>query len=149
MSSRANVDPNYMIPNYFENPVLRPYLANVRNWQCYIRFLGLPDRRENPDILIDRLFVTPLLARRYISPDENPKSWADEAETLLDALAENTPLVLLGDPGIGKSTFLNYVAWLLSRPAENALIDRMGWRLPLPMVLRSCRFAGSRTSMDC
>ena len=142
MSSRANVDPNYMIPNYFENPVLRPYLANVRNWQCYIRFLGLPDRRDNPDILIDRLFVTPLLARRYVSPDENPKSWADEAETLLDALAENSPLVLLGDPGIGKSTFLNYVAWLLSRPAENALIGRMGWRLPLPMVLRELPVRG-------
>ena len=142
MSSRANVDPNYMIPNYFENPVLRPYLANVRNWQCYIRFLGLPDRRDNPDIIIDRLFVVPLLARRYVSPDENPKSWVDEAETLLDALAENSPLVILGDPGIGKSTFLNYVAWLLSRPAENALIDRMGWRLPLPMVLRELPIRG-------
>ena len=142
MSSRANLDPNYMIPNYFENPVLRPYLANVRNWQCYIRFLGLPDRRDNPDILIDRLFVTPLLARRYVSPDENPKSWTDDAETLLDALAENSPLVILGDPGIGKSTFLNYVAWLLSRPAENSLIDRMGWRLPLPMVLRELPVRG-------
>ena len=142
MSSRANVDPNYMIPNYFENPVLRPYLANVRNWQCYIRFLGLPDRRDNPDILIDRLFVTPLLARRYVSPDENPKSWIGDAETLLDALAKNSPLVILGDPGIGKSTFLNYVAWLLSRPAENSLIDRMGWRLPLPMVLRELPVRG-------
>ena len=142
MRSPANDNPNYMIPNYFRNPVLRPYLANVRNWQCYIRFLGLPDRRDNPDIIIDRLFVVPLLARRYISPDENPKSWADEAETLLDVLAENSPLVLLGDPGIGKSTFLNYVAWLLSRPAENALIDRMGWRLPLPMVLRELPVRG-------
>ena len=50
--------------------------------------------------------------------------------------------MLLGDPGIGKSTFLNYVAWLLSRPAENALIDRMGWRLPLPMVLRELPVRG-------
>ena len=142
MKEAASTSSRYAIPNYFTNPVIRPYLANVRNWQCYVRFLGLPDRRENPDILIDRLFVTPLLARRYISPDENPKSWADEAETLLDALAENSPLVLLGDPGIGKSTFLNYVAWLLSRPAENALIGRMGWRLPLPMVLRELPVRG-------
>ena len=142
MKGAASTAPRYGIPNYFTNPMIRPYLANVRNWQCYIRFLGLPDRRDNPDILIDRLFVTPLLARRYISPDENPKSWAGEAETLLDALAEHSPLVLLGDPGIGKSTFLNYVAWLLSRPAENALIDRMGWRLPLPMVLRELPVRG-------
>ena len=142
MKGAASTVPRYAIPNYFTNPVIRPYLANVRNWQCYIRFLGLPDRRDNPDILIDRLFVTPLLARRYVSPDENPENWTDEAETLLDALAENTPLVLLGDPGIGKSTFLNYVAWLLSRPAENALIDRVGWRLPLPMVLRELPVRG-------
>ena len=142
MKGAASTVPRYAIPNYFTNPVIRPYLANVRNWQCYIRFLGLPDRRDNPDILIDRLFVTPLLVRRYVSPDENPENWTDQAETLLDALAENTPLVILGDPGIGKSTFLNYVAWLLSRPAENALIDRMGWRLPLPMVLRELPVRG-------
>ena len=142
MKGAESTASRYAIPNYFTNRAIRPYLANVRNWQCYIRFLGLPDRRDNPDILIDRLFVTPLLARRYVSPDENPESWIGDAETLLDALAENSPLVLLGDPGIGKSTFLNYVAWLLSRPAENALIDRMGWRLPLPMVLRELPVRG-------
>ena len=141
-------NPNYMIPDYFKNPVIRPYLANVRDWQGYIRFLGLPDRRENPDVVIDRLFVTPLLTRRYVSPDENPENWTDEAETLIDALAENRRLVLLGDPGIGKSTFLNYVAWLLSRPATNALIDRLGWRLPLPMVLRELEVRGVRRFDD-
>ena len=135
-------NPNYMIPDYFKNPVIRPYLKNVRDWQGYIRFLGLPDRRDNPDIIIDRLFVTPLLTRRYVSPDESPENWADEAETPVDALVEDSPLVLLGDPGIGKSTFLNYVAWLLSRPATNALIERMGWRLPLPMVLRELPVQG-------
>ena len=148
MKSASIQNPNYMIPDYFRNPVIRPYLANVRDWQGYIRFLGLPDRRENPDVVIDRLFVTPLLTRRYVSPDENPQNWADEAETLIDALAENRRLVLLGDPGIGKSTFLNYVAWLLSRPATNVLIDRLGWRLPLPMVLRELEVRGARRFDD-
>ncbi len=134
----------YAIPDYFTNPVIRPYLANVREWQCYIRFLGLPDRRDNPDVLIDRLFVEPLLTRRYVSPDENPENWTGEAETLLDALAEDSPLVLLGDPGIGKSTFLNFVAWLLARPATNPLIERVGWYLPLPMVLRELPVQGVR-----
>ena len=144
MKSASTKNPNYMIPDYFKNPVIRPYLKNVRDWQGYIRFLGLPDRRDNPDIIIDRLFVTPLLTRRYVSPDESPESWADEAETLVDALVEDSPLVLLGDPGIGKSTFLNYVAWLLSRPATNALLDRLGWHLPLPMVLRELPVQGVR-----
>ena len=136
MTSPAGEDRDYGIPDFFTNPVLRPYLRNVLNWQGYIRFLGLPDRRDNPDIVIDRLFVAPSLTRRYISPDENPDNWRDEAETLLDAVVENTPLVLLGDPGIGKSTLMNQITWLLSRPATNPLIERLGWRLPLPMVLR-------------
>ena len=148
MKNASIENPNYMIPDYFRNPVIRPYLANVRDWQGYIRFLGLPDRRENPDVVIDRLFVTPLLTRWYVSPDESPENWANEAETLIDALAEDRRLVLLGDPGIGKSTFLNYVAWLLSRPATNALIDRLGWRLPLPMVLRELEVRGVRRFDD-
>ena len=136
MTSPAGEGRDYVIPDFFTNPVLRPYLRNVLNWQGYIRFLGLPDRRDNPDIVIDRLFVAPSLTRRYVSPDENPANWRNEAETLLDAVAENTPLVLLGDPGIGKSTLMNQITWLLSRPATNPLIERLGWRLPLPMVLR-------------
>ena len=136
MTNPAGEGRDYVIPDFFTNPVLRPYLRNVQNWQGYIRFLGLPDRRDNPDIVIDRLFVAPSLTRRYISPDENPDNWRDEAETLLDAVVENTPLVLLGDPGIGKSTLMNQITWLLSRPATNPLIERLGWRLPLPMVLR-------------
>ena len=144
MKSASIENPNYMIPDYFKNPVIRPYLANVRDWQGYIRFLGLPDRRENPDILIDRLFVAPLVTRRYVSPDENPENWTSEAETLIDSLAEDSPIVLLGDPGIGKSTFLNFVAWLFSRPATNALIERLGWYLPLPMVLRELQVQGVR-----
>ena len=136
MTNPAGEGRDYVIPDFFTNPVLRPYLRNVQNWQGYIRFLGLPDRRDNPDIVIDRLFVAPSLTRRYISPDENSDNWRDEAETLLDAVVENTPLVLLGDPGIGKSTLMNQITWLLSRPATNPLIERLGWRLPLPMVLR-------------
>ena len=142
MKSPAAKNPEYAIPDFFTNPVLRPYLRNVLNWQGYIRFLGLPDRRDNPDIVIDRLFVAPLLTRRYVSPEENPEVWLPEAEPVLDVLAGHTPLVILGDPGSGKSTLLNMVAWMLSRPATNALIEKLGWRLPMPMVLRDLPVRG-------
>ena len=89
-----------------ENPKLRSYLKNVRDWHGYIRFLGLPDFRDNPDVLIDRLFVEPLLTRRQVSPDEDPSSWLDEAETVFDVLKTERLLVILGDPGAGKSTLL-------------------------------------------
>ena len=126
----------------FANPALRSYLSNVRDWHGYIRFLGLPDRRDHPDIIIDRLFVAPLLTNRYVSADDDPADWIDDAETLMTALAIDKPMVLLGDPGTGKSALVNYLVWLLSRPAENGLVSRIGWRLPVPMVLRDLRLEG-------
>ena len=83
-------------------PFLRKYLSNVRDWHGYVRFLGLPDLRDNRDILIDRLFVEPLLMDRHISADEDPSSWLDEAETIFEVLKTGKPVVLLGDPGTGK-----------------------------------------------
>ena len=142
MTSSTVASNRYPIPNFFENGALRAYLANIQKWQGYIRFLGLPDRRDNPDVAIDRLFVAPLLTRRYVSPDENPGTWTAEAETVIDAIEVDTRLLLLGDPGIGKSTLLNQLACLLSRPARNPLIDRHGWRLPLLMVLRELPIRG-------
>ena len=142
MTSSTMANDRYPIPNFFENWALRTYLANLQKWQGYIRFLGLPDRRDNPDVAIDRLFVAPLLTRRYVSPDENPEIWTAEADTMIDAIEVDAPLVLLGDPGIGKSTLLNQLACLLSRPARNPLIDRHGWRLPLLMVLRELPVRG-------
>ena len=137
MTNSTSAHMGLTMTDLFEKPKLRKYLANVRNWHGYIRFLGLPDRRDNPDIFIDRLFVEPLLTRRHVSPDENPSDWIDEAETIFDALGPRKPVVLLGDPGTGKSTLVNYLVWLLARPAQQMWTKRLGaWLLPIPMVLR-------------
>lgn len=125
------------IAQVVERPSLRSYLKNVRDWHGYIRFLGLPDRRDNPDVLIDRLFVEPLLTRRYVSPDDDPDGWADEAETVFEVLKSSRCLLILGDPGTGKSTLVNYLVWLLARPTESTWGEQVGaWMLPVPMVLR-------------
>ena len=126
----------------FANPALRSYLSNLREWHGYIRFLGLPDRRDHPDIIVDRLYVAPLLTDRYVSPDENPAAWTGQAETLMTALTTDKPMVLLGDPGTGKSALVNYLVWLLARPSKNGLVTNIGWRLPIPMILRELRLDG-------
>ena len=130
------------MPDLLKAPLLRAYLARVRDWHGYIRFLGLPDRRDNPDIVIDRLFIEPLLTRRHMSADEDPGQWIDQAETATEALSVGNPLVVLGDPGTGKSTLVNYLVWMLARPGRNPLVDALGWQLPVPMVLRELRLRG-------
>ena len=124
-----------------QDPMLREYLANVRRWHGYVRFLGLPDRRDNPDILIDRLFVEPLLLKRYVSPEDTPSVWNDQTDTVFDVLEGGKPLIVLGDPGSGKSTLLNYIVWTLARPTTGT--QRLkSWLLPIPIVLRELLLKG-------
>ena len=142
----SSAEDRLTISELLRSPRLRSYLKNLRDWHGYIRFLGLPDRRDSPDVLIDRLFIEPLVARRYVSPDEDPSGWSEEAETIFDVLRHGNPVVVLGDPGAGKSTLLKYLVWLLARPMVGAWSKRMGgWLLPVPMVLRELQLDGVNT----
>ncbi len=117
------------------DPTLRNYLRSVRDWHGYIRFLGLPHLRENPDVVIDRLFVEPRLAGGSISGDQDPARWPETAD-LLSTIAQQHRLVLLGDPGSGKSTLVSWVCWQLAQPRPGRWVERLGPLVPLPMTLR-------------
>ena len=119
----------------FLDPVLSAYLDSVRQWHGYIRFLSLPHYRENPNVLLDRLYVEPSLADRPLSPDSDPKGW-QKTDAAIDAVTEFPRLVVLGDPGSGKSTLVNWVAFNLARPVKSPLSERLGPLVPIPMVLR-------------
>lgn len=119
----------------FKDWVLAAYLASVRDWHGYIRFLGLPHLRENPDIVIDRLYVEPLVADRYVSPDLPLEDWP-ATEAIRDTASEHRRLVLLGDPGSGKSTLVNWLAWQFAQPAENEWTRSLGRLVPIPIILR-------------
>ena len=120
-----------------DNPPLREYLGRVQKQHRYVRLLGLPDLRDRPSVAIDSLFVPPLLSKRPISVDADPNDWPKGCESVYGALERHGRLVLLGDPGAGKTTLVDYLTWLLTfygRPSP--LIKRFGWVLPVPMVLR-------------
>ena len=121
----------------YDNPRLREYLGRVQKRHRDIRLLGLPDLRDRPSVSIRSLFVHPLISKRPISVDADPNEWLSGCGSVYAALEQHERLVLLGDPGTGKTTLVDYLTWLLTfygRPSP--LIKRFGWILPVPMVLR-------------
>ncbi|MBN1137953.1 MAG: SUMF1/EgtB/PvdO family nonheme iron enzyme [Anaerolineae bacterium] len=129
--------------------------------EAYLRWLA-DDCRRLPLGVVDPRFVragseSPVpLDRVYVDLDvlSPPKEEAPEGERVLWGRlmrgegGERTPLleaishpkltrfVLLGDPGSGKTTFVNYLAYILASSGEIAQADAFHDLLPIRLVLR-------------
>ncbi len=85
---------------------------------------------------------------------EPPLDRESKPLTALHAVAQHNPVVLLGDPGSGKSTFVNYLAFRLADGPANrkAAPDARAWPreladlVPIVVVLRD--FAAGRDGRD-
>lgn len=115
---------------------LLSYFEEVAKWHGYVRFLGLPHLREDPDQPLAEVFVEPFLSRQPVPGDLTPSRWRRSVQPALAAIAAMPRLVVLGDPGAGKSTLVSWIAWSLSQPRPNQWRDRLGPLIPLPFVLR-------------
>ncbi len=116
--------------------VLLGYAEQLRWRYSSIRFVGLPHLRDEPDVPIEKLFIRPELSRTPISLDAPETDWPTTywADGALPRLGR---AVLLGDPGSGKSTLVQYVCWLLSTPfPPEQLARKYGDLVPLPLILR-------------
>jgi internalin A len=112
------------------------YYEDLGKWHGFVRFLGLPHLREDPDQPLEELFVEPALSRQALTVDMPPSGWPAGVEPALAVIAALPRLVLLGDPGSGKSTLVSWIAWTLSKPRPNRWRERLGPLVPLPFVLR-------------
>ena len=140
----------------YGNPPLAAYLSKVQKRHGYIRQLGLPDRRDRPNVPIELMFVPPLISERAPSVDNDPDRSQGQCESVYLALQRHRRLMLLGDPGTGKTTLLNYLTWLLTFAEQRSpFTARFGWVLPVPMVLRDlaldsvCSFDGLLKAFLC
>jgi internalin A len=114
---------------------LADYLKSVRDAHHAITFLGLPTLMETPYVGIDQLFVEPALATQFADPDRDPKDWVGVAP-LSDTVSDRCRLVILGDPGTGKSTLVSWIAYQLASDMPNPWQSRLNKAIPLPFVLR-------------
>ncbi|WP_155772343.1 NACHT domain-containing protein [Pseudomonas brassicacearum] len=123
------------VPDLWSETNLRPYLGEVKRRHGVVETLALPSMRDLPPVQIETLFVPPLLAQVTVSADSDPDSWP-AGRTLLTELQDFKQLVVLGDPGGGKTTLSNWLAWRLAAGLNSPLPEMLQNRVPIPCVLR-------------
>ena len=100
---------------------------------------GNPEERDEP-LAIRQLFVKPTCTEEHHSPnafDQKLREEENPAKPLLPLLVEHKRVVLLADPGMGKSTL---VQWLINSLAGQMLDPEISTpfpgAIPLPFILR-------------
>ncbi len=109
--------------------------------------LALPNMRDLPAMRLDKLFVYPQLSTTPVSATTPEEQWP-QGLNLFSTLETAPQLVVLGDPGAGKTTLSNWLAWRLSAGLVGKLPDALENKLPIPCVLRELQFNASTTLAD-
>ncbi len=128
--------------NPFRHPVLRPYLNDVLEWHGQLRTLGMPTMKDNPSVPIDQLYIAPALSRGAVSTDARD---IPEGEGVFALLEEARRLVVLGDPGSGKTTLINWLTWRLAAGLTTPLPAFLLGAIPIPLVLRELDLRATET----
>jgi internalin A len=126
---------------------LREYCAAICKAHSHIRFVEIPLQKDLSPVQLDSLYVEPTLSAQEIHPDVPVFRWPKTNEAV-DALSRHRNLVVLGDPGSGKSTLISCLAWQLCRPtpaADSPWVREFGGCLPVPMILRELRLKADVT----
>jgi internalin A len=126
---------------------LDAYLRKLEEEFGVLRILSVPNYKDedNRNIPIESLYVESAMSPHRLSPDGSAEGW-NNLPSALDVFLKYPKLIVLGDPGSGKSTL---VAWIARQFAVDALPDgrRCPWPtalgrnslgpvLPLPFILR-------------
>jgi hypothetical protein len=114
------------------------YLGAMNERHNTVDYIAMPNLRDTPRIRLNKIFVNPLLAPTPASPATDPKEWP-QGIGLYDALEQSRALVVLGDPGCGKTTLANWLAWRLSISPGYPLPPFLEERVPICCVLREMK----------
>ena len=131
----------------WQESLLRPYLGEMSRRHGVVDSLALPNMRDLPAMRLDKLFVYPQLSTKPVSAESAPKDWPPGLN-IFSTLEESPQLVVLGEPGAGKTTLSNWLAWRLSVGMVGKLPSMLEDKLPIPCVLREMEFAADSSIAD-
>ncbi|HEY1525872.1 MAG TPA: hypothetical protein VGH51_06500 [Candidatus Angelobacter sp.] len=139
------------MPHKFGWPHTQPEFTKfcdaVSSAHNHIRFVEIPFLKDMSDVELDNLYVEPRFSAQEIHPDTPLFRWPSCFQPI-DAIRQSSRLVLLGDPGSGKSTLVSCLAWQLCRQHPNLSspwAKHFGGLLPLPMILRELHLKADLT----
>ncbi|MEB3436016.1 NACHT domain-containing protein [Pseudomonas sp. A2] len=79
--------------------------------------------------------MPPLICSAPVHADDDPDEWPSGLN-LFEELQESRQVVVLGDPGGGKTTLSNWLAWRLTSGSSAPLPPVLENRIPFPCILR-------------
>lgn len=131
--------------------VILEYFQEVRHQFFYANNFGmaLDDSDLNAHgkpVLLDNLFVPPLLSESYFSPaaiaSAEKKRNKPQLQEVYHLLRDKPQLFILGDPGAGKTTLIAWLTLAFSYSGENHIKGILGNLVPFPLILRDLNLQG-------
>jgi len=117
--------------NPFDDVVLIRYFEQLRLTHGTVKLVGIDSIDDrNSDLPLNALFVEPSVHSQISAENSS------EPISALRAICDHQKLVLLGDPGSGKTTIVNWLCTALAQPLENKVTASLGRLVPLCLTLR-------------
>jgi len=108
------------------------YIPALAEAHRYLKLVGIHGREGIPPPLLKEVYVS----LRMGGADEG----LEETRTLsiAQALTEHTRLLILGEPGAGKSTLVDWLTLVFANEVSQPALRRIGNLLPVFLPLRNC-----------
>jgi len=124
-------------PGSFVNPwahgSLIRYLAWLRQTHSHLP-LPAPEGDPTAGVALADLYVPPRLGP---APGRGHGPGVDRTIDLLDVLDTTRQVVILGEPGSGRTTLLSWLVHSLTDPGRNMVLNRLGRMVPIVVPVRA------------
>jgi internalin A len=129
--------------NVLKRDLARDYALTL-SWRfAEVDFLGLPNLKEERTFRLESIYVPLRLCRE-------PGGRFDRQGTIYlpQALREERHLIVLGDPGSGKSTLVKALTYAFGEANNNPYKRACGELIPIPIILRNYTTRKWHTAID-